>query len=187
MARRREFDEDEVLEQVMRTFWRHGYKGTSIDLLVEATGLHRSSLYGAFGRKEDLYRRALDRYSRQQAQRAVLDRGPRCALERWFRDALHGPGKDNNAPRGCLVVGSLAEYPDLDPELQGLIDLHLGAVRRFFHTMAATLVPADQLEAVTDVLLGANVAIYTLARASIPRARLEAIAAAALDRVGGAD
>lgn len=182
MARRREFDEDEVLEQVMRTFWQHGYKGTSIELLVEATGLHRSSLYGAFGRKEDLYRRALERYSRQQAERAALDRGPRGALERWFDDAVDGL---EDAPRGCLVVNSLAEYPDLDAELQGLIDLHLGAVRRFFEAMVSRLVAPPQVDALADTLLGANVAIFTLRRANAPRAQLRAIAAAALDRVGG--
>jgi len=91
MARKREFDEEKVLDQVMRTFWRHGYKGTSIEFLVEATGLHRSSLYGSFGRKEDLYRRALERYATYRASRTVLDQGPHAALKRWFRDAIEAP------------------------------------------------------------------------------------------------
>jgi TetR/AcrR family transcriptional regulator, transcriptional repressor for nem operon len=183
MPRPREFDDDEILERVMRTFWQHGYKNTSIEHLVEATGLHRSSLYGAFGRKEDLYRRALERYSAQQAKRAVFNRGPRHALEQWFSDAVHSSGE---GPRGCLVINSLAEYPDLDPELQTLVDIHLGAVRRFFETMARPLVGAERVQAVTDALLGANVAIYTLGRTGVPPPRLQAIAEAALDRLGPA-
>ncbi len=164
----------------MLTFWRHGYKGTSIELLVEATGLHRSSLYGAFGRKEDLYRRALHRYSAQQAEGVALDRGPLPALEQWFADAT---SRGTDGPRGCLVIGSLAEYPDLDSELQALLDLHLEAVRRFFETMVNSLVDPARVETVTDVLFGANVAVFTLGRAGIAPARLQTIASAALDEL----
>ncbi|MBL4685274.1 MAG: TetR/AcrR family transcriptional regulator, partial [Nannocystaceae bacterium] len=158
----------------------HGYKGTSIELLVEATGLHRSSLYGAFGPKEALYRLALQRYSDQQSQCAVLDKGPLVALERWFDSAIKSPGE---GPSGCLVVNSLAEYPDLDDELRGLIDTHLAAVRQFFEMMARGLVPADRVATATDVLLGANVAIYTLGRTGASQAQLKAIAESALDTV----
>lgn len=181
MGRRREFDEDEVLEQVMRAFWRHGYANTSIEVLVEATGLNRSSLYNAFGGKEGLYRRAVARYSAQQARRAVLDRGAAVALQRWFDGAMTA---SRQRPRGCLVVNSLAEYGDLDQELQALVDLHLGAVRGFFEVAASQLVATEQVQAVTDVLLGANVAIHTLVRAGAPRKQLRAIAEAALDRAG---
>lgn len=187
MARKREFDEEKVLEQVMRTFWRHGYKGTSVEFLVEATGLHRSSLYGAFGRKEDLYRRALERYSTYRTRRIVLGEGPRIALEHWFRDAIEAPDETPQTPRGCLVIGSLSEYPDLDAELQGLIDVHLNAVRTFFETMAKQLVEAERLDAATDTLLGANVAVFTLAKASTSRQRLWTIARSALDSLQTSD
>jgi pimeloyl-ACP methyl ester carboxylesterase len=34
MPRPREFDDDQTLERVMRTFWQHGYKNTSIEHLA---------------------------------------------------------------------------------------------------------------------------------------------------------
>ncbi|MBC7792726.1 MAG: TetR/AcrR family transcriptional regulator [Clostridia bacterium] len=62
MARPREFDEDEVLDKALMTFWSKGYDGTSIEDLVQSTNLGRASLYGAFGDKEGLFRRVLDHY-----------------------------------------------------------------------------------------------------------------------------
>ncbi|MGC4029812.1 MAG: helix-turn-helix domain-containing protein [Steroidobacteraceae bacterium] len=41
-------------------FRRRGYAATSIDHLVEATGMHRGSLYGVFGSKHGLFLRVLD-------------------------------------------------------------------------------------------------------------------------------
>ena len=61
-GRPRKFDTDAVLAQVRETFWRYGYAGTSMDQLAAATGLHKPSLYGAFGDKKKLYLAALDNY-----------------------------------------------------------------------------------------------------------------------------
>jgi TetR/AcrR family transcriptional repressor of nem operon len=62
LARPREFDRDVVLETAMDVFWCKGFEGTSIQDLVEATGVNRGSLYGAFGDKETLFAEALDYY-----------------------------------------------------------------------------------------------------------------------------
>ena len=58
-------------------FWRKGYEGTSIDDLTEAMGINRPSLYCAFGNKEQLFRKALDRYLRRG--RRLYARGDRRA------------------------------------------------------------------------------------------------------------
>ena len=63
MARPREFDEDEVLQAALRVFWEKGYEGTSLGDLQEAMGLTKSSLYKAFGGKEALFWRVVERYN----------------------------------------------------------------------------------------------------------------------------
>src|ERR1700730_16089934 len=64
MARPRQFDSDDVVEQSMREFWEHGYHETSVDDLVQATGVRPGSLYNAFqGGKHELFLRALELYS----------------------------------------------------------------------------------------------------------------------------
>ena len=53
------FERDKVLESVMGVFWAHGYDGTSIDMLVKASGINRSSMYASFGDKTRLARPAV--------------------------------------------------------------------------------------------------------------------------------
>jgi len=55
VGRRRGFDEETVLVSAARVFRSRGYEGTSVDALVEATGVHRGSLYGVFGSKHGLF------------------------------------------------------------------------------------------------------------------------------------
>ncbi len=62
MGRPREFDIDEALDCALHVFWSKGYEGTSIAELTEAMGITRPSLYAAFGNKEELFRKALDKY-----------------------------------------------------------------------------------------------------------------------------
>lgn len=59
MARPRNFDENIVIQQCRQVFCTHGYAATSIDDLVEATGLKRGSLYQVFGSKRGIFLKAL--------------------------------------------------------------------------------------------------------------------------------
>src|ERR1700751_1881083 len=62
MGRPRGFDEDAALEAAMRVFWAKSYEGATMSDLTEAMGINRSSMYAAFGDKETLFRRAIERY-----------------------------------------------------------------------------------------------------------------------------
>jgi AcrR family transcriptional regulator len=62
MGRPREFDVEAALDLALHVFWRKGYEGASMADLTEAMGITKPSLYAAFGNKEDLFRKALDRY-----------------------------------------------------------------------------------------------------------------------------
>ena len=46
----------------MTVFWSKGYEGTSLSDLTAAMGINRPSLYAAFGNKQELFRKALERY-----------------------------------------------------------------------------------------------------------------------------
>lgn len=62
MGRPREFDCEKALDLALQVFWRKGYEGASMADLTEAMGITKPSLYAAFGNKEELFRKALDRY-----------------------------------------------------------------------------------------------------------------------------
>ena len=80
-GRPREFDECTALDAAMGVFWKNGYEGTSLTDLTDAMGINRPSLYAAFGSKEGLFRRVMDRYS-QRARGAVEI----CQAEKTARD-----------------------------------------------------------------------------------------------------
>jgi TetR/AcrR family transcriptional repressor of nem operon len=69
MARPREFDETLAIDTAAAVFRQLGYAATSIESLVQATGVHRGSLYTTFGSKRGLFLRVLDRAGTVGVQR----------------------------------------------------------------------------------------------------------------------
>lgn len=56
------FDYDEALEKALKVFWSKGYEGASMAELTEAMGINRPSIYAAYGNKEELFSKVLNRY-----------------------------------------------------------------------------------------------------------------------------
>lgn len=105
VARPREFNETEVLNRALGAFWARGYDATSIEHLVEATGLGRASLYGAFGDKEQLFRRVVAHYldcSRSEKQRVTQSLTARQALEAFILSRISAAANQQNPP-GCFL------------------------------------------------------------------------------------
>jgi AcrR family transcriptional regulator len=110
-GRPRQFDIDRALDRALKVFWRKGYEGASLHELTRAMGINRPSLYAAFGSKEGLFRKALDRYAEgpvAYVREALDEPTARAVAERLLAgtlDLLTNPGN----PRGCLMVqGALA-------------------------------------------------------------------------------
>ncbi|RYG47738.1 TetR/AcrR family transcriptional regulator [bacterium] len=110
VGRPRAFDPDQALEAALGVFKNKGYEGASLSDLTEAMGINRPSLYAAFGNKEELFRKALARYSAGPTSGVVCAmNGPtaRYAAERLLHAAVEAAGCPDY--RGCLtVVGALS-------------------------------------------------------------------------------
>jgi TetR/AcrR family transcriptional repressor of nem operon len=103
MGRPQEFDFDATVDAALSVFWDRGLHRTSIDDLLAASGLARSSLYNAFGGKQALFEHAVQRYVDKQVARLqkILDAPSlQLALEKLFQSAVTG----NYEGRGCLLV-----------------------------------------------------------------------------------
>jgi AcrR family transcriptional regulator len=112
MARPRSFDSDQALDLARDVFWRKGFQSTSLDDVTAATGLAKPSLYAAFGDKNALFLKVLDRYHQRIVANAerVLNEGPsaRDAVERWLTGFVpFCSGVRGN--RGCLSVNTVAD------------------------------------------------------------------------------
>jgi AcrR family transcriptional regulator len=106
LGRPREFDTDAALESAMRVFWRKGYEGTSLSDLTDAMGINRPSLYAAFGNKEAVFRKALDRYTSGPA--AYVCAALEAPTAREVAERLLGGTisalTDSSHPSGCMMV-----------------------------------------------------------------------------------
>jgi AcrR family transcriptional regulator len=93
--------------------------------LTEAMGINRSSMYAAFGDKESILHRAMERYLERRMtdlRQALAQPSLRevvAGLIHSNAEFLSAPGN----PRGCLLIqGALACGTDAEPVKQAMID-----------------------------------------------------------------
>jgi AcrR family transcriptional regulator len=137
-GRPREFDVDAALDEALLLFWRQGYDGTSLAALADAMGVNMPSLYAAFGNKEALFKRAVERYLQRPASYlplALEEPTARRATEKLFSGAIKMVMHPRH-PDGCLLVhGALASGPATESIRAHLNQRRLGAeaaIRRRF-------------------------------------------------------
>src|SRR3984893_4328308 len=130
-GRTRQFDVDEALDRALEVFWARGYEGATLPALTRAMGINRPSLYAAFGNKEQLFRKALDRYQTGPMSflaEALLKPTARAAAEAIF-SGFARTHRDRANARGCLVVsGALASGEDAETVRQELARLRQAIV-----------------------------------------------------------
>lgn len=110
-GRPRGFDEDTALDAAMRVFWEQGFDSAGVAELTKAMGITPPSMYAAFGNKDKLFQRAVDRYVAGPARHLAdaLDQPTaRAVAQHLLRGAvLLTAGADT--PHGCITVqGALA-------------------------------------------------------------------------------
>jgi AcrR family transcriptional regulator len=113
-GRPREFDLDKALDSALKVFWSKGYEGASLPDLTKAMGINRPSLYAAFGNKEALFRKAVERYMEGPAshvRQAIQEPTARGVVERLWRGTIDLVTNSRN-PRGCFLVQSVLACGD---------------------------------------------------------------------------
>lgn len=144
MARRREFDEDDVLDKALHVFWERGYDAASLTDLQDATGLTKSSLYKAFESKEGLFRRVVDRYHVNHLafrERALAQPTPRLIAESLL-DGIVALQTGKNTPSGCfLTLAALACSADAQT-LAGELSASRSVFERRLHERFKSVVRA---------------------------------------------
>ncbi|HEV2815616.1 MAG TPA: TetR/AcrR family transcriptional regulator [Allosphingosinicella sp.] len=187
-GRPRSFDTDEVLGQVRNTFWRYGYAGTSMDQLSAATGLHKPSLYGAFGDKKRLYLAALDNYLAEvRAQFAEAFAVPDLfdslyAMSEWSIDKFVRSEEGS----GCFMMSTAMPEAAEDPEISRVVreameSLERAMARRFEKAIdEGQLGPEADPQALAMIMVANHYELAARARAGYSRAELRALADRAL-------
>jgi AcrR family transcriptional regulator len=178
----------------MAVFWCHGFEATSMANLSAATGLNKPSLYAAFGDKAQLFRQALERYAKTQAEPHLraLDREPdlRAAIGGFLAsmaDVLADPAK----PGGCFIVNATAACGtgDLPSSVETAVhQAHASTSEAIRQRLARAerlgqLPAGTPLDALADFLLTVVAGMAVRAKAGTPRAALDPVIAMALGAI----
>lgn len=160
VGRPREFDETDVLTQIMKQFWTYGYEGTALSDIIGATGLQKGSLYKAFGSKLKMYNLALSLYEQTAVKQAEeLLKSPAPAFDRLkaFLSFPIDAAFINNDRRGCFLCNASSDYSGADPET-------LEQIQRGYKKLSKALSAAvADLKADTDEKTAENTAQMLLA------------------------
>lgn len=123
-GRPKAFDEIEALTAAMHYFWEHGYDNTSLDNLLQAMGIKKSSFYATFKSKEEVFSRTLALYREQNLQymRQLKDEiGAKKAMLSLMELTLQELAQTGKV-RGCLLINSGKEcynkYDDLSHQIK---------------------------------------------------------------------
>lgn len=185
-----EFDPTQAVLAAMEVFWRQGYEATSLQDLLAAMGISKSSFYQTFESKHALFERCLSTYREHQVRKmsAALRRAPsareflRASLRKMVREAA---GSD--VPKGCLVMNTATELSGRDPVIAGLVARGTSEFVSVFRNaivraqaeggIAATRDPDVLARFVVSSISG----LRTMVKAGLPPEAVERVAEVALD------
>lgn len=119
MARKKEYNEDEVVEKAMHLFWKNGYETTSMQMLEKEMGINKFSIYSSFGNKHGLFLESLMCYKNKtkslfenfkNAKNGVAD------IKQFFYDSVAINQQKGNH-KGCLVTNTYNEFAESNDQL----------------------------------------------------------------------
>lgn len=191
MGRPRTFDADAALDAALAAFWEHGFESTSVQDLCRAMQVRPGSVYSAFGNKRDLFTVALRRYTQTvsaEAVRRITAAPTGMAGLRDYFDHLVEAMVDGNRRWGCLITNSLVEFAGRDPELAGMIELHMANLRAAFESALTRAAADGELRpgagpASAAMLVAVVQGMNVIAKSNPGRAALHEIVTAALDGI----
>ncbi|WP_299116929.1 TetR/AcrR family transcriptional regulator [uncultured Winogradskyella sp.] len=118
------FNKEIVLNQASHVFHTKGYNAASMQDLVDATGLNRSSIYNSFGNKHNLFLECLkvyqNKYQRSISNLLLKANCPLKAIESIFELYLEEIVKDNDN-KGCLITNCKSEMANQDSTINNFL------------------------------------------------------------------
>lgn len=152
MARPRTFDEADVIARARKAFAETGFAGTSLDTLLEATGLARQSLYNAFGGKKELFMRAFlsDTAEAVEAVEAVRhgSDSPIARIRAQLVKVAVEHGSAQAAP--SLFTKAAVELSAREPEVASAVAAAFETMRTHYSACIADAQVAGEIDGAAD-------------------------------------
>ena len=162
MARNVEFDEIESIEKAMNVFWEKGYHATSMQDLVDAMQINRSSLYNTIGDKHCLFLKCVTSY----AENGIREAREKVAKEKSSLQALKKIIYDKAAwvvdcEKGCLGVKTIFEIAPEDAEVRRILSKNNEIYIDFLTEVIQKAIDDGELDTTEDASLMAEYILTT--------------------------
>lgn len=188
----KQFDVEEVLDKAMHVFWNRGYEATSMQDLVNRTGINRGSLYATFRDKHSLFLAALLRYAETIHHRRLVHLqcayGPREAIRQAFLAFIPQGAEAGN--RGCFLTNTALELAAHDPEAGRIVARAQKQTEAWFARMirkgkaAGEISPHVQPREAASALLASLIGLSVLVRSRPERALVQSVVDSNIQRLG---
>jgi TetR/AcrR family transcriptional repressor of nem operon len=172
-----EFDPDQVVAAATRVFWAKGYEATSMQDLLDATKLSKSSLYPAFGGKQQIFERCIAAYTDQMVERLRARlRASATPLEfiKVTLAEIGSEGAQTKTPNGCLIMNTASEFGQRDREFARWVDVGITRIRAIMELAitrgqaAGELSNAHSAPLLADYLMSSIAGLRTMVKAGTP-------------------
>ena len=121
MGRNVEFNKEETVKKAMNVFWEKGYNGTSMQDLVDAMQINRSSLYNTIGDKQQLFHECVNDYANSiMCQTLTLIKDETSALNA-LKKIIAKNVESTIDCKGCLGTKSVFEMANSDSEVKNIL------------------------------------------------------------------
>lgn len=180
VGRPRGFDVERAVRKAQDVFWRQGFDATSLSTLAAAIGVHKPSLYAAYGDKRDLYLAAYDAYHRDAGKlvaNALGRSGFQEALTAFFAADVELFLADDG--RGCFMLATAVPLAQGDDQIAGRVRDALGALRQAITVRVQQASCDGELSEVvepataTDLMMSTHIALANRARSGEAKAAME--------------
>lgn len=188
----KQFDVNEILDKAMQAFWSRGYEATSMQDLVDCTGVNRGSLYATYGDKRALFLAALHMYDDRVRRKLLADlesrNRPREAIRALFL-AFTSQVSENGGNRGCFLTNTALELAAHDPEVGKIVANAQEEIEAFFARMIRSgkdrgeIPPQVKAAEAARGLLASLLGLIVLTRSRPQRALLQSVVNDALHRL----
>ena len=190
MNRVRAFDPSTALGQVVDLFASKGYSETSMEDIVQATGVSRYGLYGTFGNKRELFEQALEQYAEGMGKRSFLRLlEPGASLDH-VRSIFEERVADMCSPdqnKGCLFIHTAMELAPQDEELRGVLQRLMKRMSKAFSIGLDSAKGRGEVgrdvdvDAAGEMLTSTMFGLVVLGRTGFPKKTLDGIVESMLD------
>jgi TetR/AcrR family transcriptional regulator, transcriptional repressor for nem operon len=171
MPRAKSHTRDDLIAGAMQQFWRHGYQATSVDDLVQATGVSRHGLYAATGCKHGLFVACLGAYIDAVVTPAFAQVETPTAnitdIAVFFEFQIARGATAGLPGAGCLMANTMTEMAPHDTATAALVRSHNERLARGFRgalTRSATRPEATLIAQLAETLVVFANGLWSMSR-----------------------